>query len=400
MNIRRIITAALLAAIAAAAGGCGNEDVNSVTDSSSKLEVVESTKSAEDAEGEVTTAVSTSKVTGTFTTRTGAETTAVTTVTGRTVVAGGGSRNQQSGRNNTSKNNGGSSNNNTNKQQSQQQASTQPSGGGNASPSKPDNGQSTETPTAPPQEPVSYDFGKFQSYQDWARETGYTSGALVPSGPDGINQDYYHTLSDAQNYTCGNIVVGDSRCCQMGIYEQRNGASDFAAFGVWGGHFISSANPPVLSSQLLADVEACFKAQIDACGKCDLYFFSSVNDYDFAGNDNAANISAAIQAAETLASLSYDNGNGVQHPNVYVIGFDGCWTTSDLWGTPQEDFNRYVDEYNEAVRQAVSESAILSGNAASYTTVPAIAGGKADFIDDGLHYSDSTIQAIASYIAS
>ena len=35
--------------------------------------------------------------------------------------------------------------------------------------------------------------------------------------------------------------------------------------------------------------------------------------------------------------------NGEEYaPKIVVIGFDGCWTTSDLYGTPHGTFNHYV----------------------------------------------------------
>ena len=87
------------------------------------------------------------------------------------------------------------------------------------------------------------------------------------------------------------------------------------------------------------------------------------------------------------------------HPEVIVVGFDGCWTTSDLYGTPHETFNRYVSDYNESLKTAVYASSTLKNSIYEFSTVPDIAGGKADFIDDGLHYADTTLEALSSFIA-
>lgn len=67
----------------------------------------------------------------------------------------------------------------------------------------------------------------------------------------------------------------------------------------------------------------------------------------------------------------------------------------DLFGTPQDVFNRYVQDYNDKLRNACSASPYLQGR---FTTVMEIFGGKACFIDDGLHYSDDTLEAIRAYM--
>ena len=102
--------------------------------------------------------------------------------------------------------------------------------------------------------------------------------------------------------------------------------------------------------------------------------------------------------AERLASLKYEINGKEYSPKIVVIGFDGCWTTGDLFGTPHETFNRYVAEYNEALKGAVNASQILQSGITSFSTVPSIVGGKADFIDDGLHYSDTTLEDLTTFI--
>ncbi len=256
--------------------------------------------------------------------------------------------------------------------------------------------QTTEqTATEPPAIPA--EFSLFSDYTAWASNTGYPGGMLTADGMSGINGDYFHTLPGTAGYSSGRIVIGDSRCCQLGIYQYRSGRSDFATFAVWGGHYISGSGG-IMTEAHFADVQACFEEQVQNTGKCDIYLFATVNDFDFLNNANSGYISAAVNTARRLAGMTCEsNGNSVQ-PQVYVIGFDGCWTTSDLYGTPQETFNRYVPDYNSSLNAAVAADSILSGNAAAFTTVPEIAGGKAEFIDDGLHYADSTLAAICSHI--
>lgn len=249
----------------------------------------------------------------------------------------------------------------------------------------------TDAETAPAE------FTVLEDYQKWARDVGYPQDMLVPMGVDGINQDYFHTLPDAPGYTSGRIVIGDSRCCQLGIYEQRTGAADFADYAVWGGHFLQGAEPPAMTDEQLAEVEDCFQEQVRTCGECSIYFFSTVNDYDYVENDNDESISAAIRTAEKLVNMTCENDGKVYQPEVFVIGFDGGGGDV-LQRIPAEEFNRYVDDYNEKLRIAVNKSALLQQNADHFTTVPEITGGRTGFNEDGLHYSDDSLREIVDYI--
>ncbi len=241
------------------------------------------------------------------------------------------------------------------------------------------------------------EFTVLDDYQNWAKEVGYPQGMLAAMGVDGINQDYFHTLPDAPGYTSGKIVIGDSRCCQLGIYEQRTGADDFADYAVWGGHFLPGAQPPLMTEEQFSEVERCFQEQIKNCGECRIYFFATVNDYDYIGNDNDESISSAVSTAEKLGNMSCEKEGKVYQPEVIVIGFDGG-AEDVLYRIPSQEFNRYVDDYNEKLRTAVNNSALLQQNAEYFTTVPEITGGRTGFNEDGLHYSDDTLKEIVDFI--
>ena len=241
-------------------------------------------------------------------------------------------------------------------------------------------------------------FTGLNDYQRWTVTRGYPQGILVPLGVDGINQDYFHSLPGTAGYTSGSIVIGDSRCCQLGIWQDWMGFDDFAVFAVWGGHYVSGTGTPALTGEHLAEVEECFHAQIRTHGRCTVFFFATVNDYDYSGNNNTGYISAAVASAERIASMSYAYEGTVYHPEVIVIGFDGGHTTGDIFGIPQKVFNRYVDSYNKELRDAVRNSPVLKETASRFTTVSEITGGKTTFISDGLHYSDNTLQKIADYM--
>lgn len=246
-------------------------------------------------------------------------------------------------------------------------------------------------------EATTAEFTVLDDYQKWAKEVGYPQGMLAAMGVDGINQDYFHTLPDAPGYRSGKIVIGDSRCCQLGIYEQRTGADDFADYAVWGGHFLPGAEPPAMTEEQLSEVERCFQEQIKSCGECSIYFFATVNDYDYVGNENDQSISAAVNTAEKLGNMSCQKEGKLYRPEVIVIGFDGG-AGDVLQYIPAQEFNRYVDDYNEKLRTAVNDSPLLQQNAEYFTTVPEITGGSTGFNEDGLHYSDDTLKEIVDYI--
>ena len=146
---------------------------------------------------------------------------------------------------------------------------------------------------------------------------------------------------------------------------------------------------------MLSELEQCFQEQIRTNGGCTVFFFATVIDYDYAGNNNTGNISAAVSAAEMIASMSYPYEGIVFHPKVIVIGFEGIQS-----GIIYRDFNRYIDSYNSDLREAVYRSVVLQKTALYFTTVPEITGGTTSFISDGLHYSENTLRVIADYLTS
>ena len=243
------------------------------------------------------------------------------------------------------------------------------------------------------------EFAGLIDYQSWAVNVGYPQGLLVPQGFDGINQDYFHSLPGTSGCHSGKIVIGDSRCCQLGIVQSYTGRSDYAVFAVWGGHYIPGTGTSIMTWQLLSDFEQCFQEQIRTRGECTVYFFATVNDFDYAGNYNSGYISAAVSAAETIASLSYVYEGSEYHPRVIVIGLEGGTTSGDIVGISPQVFNRYVDSYNRELRSALGSSPLLRDTADLFTPVSQITGGNTTFIADGLHYSEATLQKIAAFIA-
>ena len=240
------------------------------------------------------------------------------------------------------------------------------------------------------------EFSTLDDYQIWAAYEGYPKGLLTPTGINGINQDYFHSLPGSAEYSSGKIVIGDSRSCQLGIYQNRRENTDFAVFAVWGGHYVYGTTTPIMTGNLLSDFEQCFHEQIRTRRKCTVYFFATVNDYDYSGN-NFAYIASAVSSAELFASMTYEYEGTEYHPEVILIGFDGA---GDIFGISREVFNRYVDQYNRELREAAGRSAVLNESTTLFTTVSEITEGNTSFISDGLHYSDSTLQEIISFINS
>ena len=241
------------------------------------------------------------------------------------------------------------------------------------------------------------EFTGLNDYQTWAVNTGYPQGYLVPTGINGINQDYFHSFPGAAGYDSGRIVIGDSRSCQLGIFQQRTGGADYAVFAVWGGHYVPGTGTSIMTDQLLSEVEQCFQEQIRTNGSSTVFFFATINDYDYLYNYNSGYISAAISSAETIASMSYTYEGSTYYPEVILIGFDGIGADS---GFSPDVFNRYVDPYNRELYDDAANSAVLKNTAPYYTTVPQITGGNTTFISDGIHYSDAVLQEIAGYMDS
>ena len=250
--------------------------------------------------------------------------------------------------------------------------------------------------TAPMPEPE-VRLESFADYQDWAVNTGYPCGTLIPGGVDGINQDSFRTLPGTDGYDSGRIVVGDSRCCQMGIYQQRACGDSFAVFATWGGHYKNS-EPRLDTEEFYQSVEDCFHRQVEEKRTCSLYFFATVNDYDFVDNNNEESIQRAVSCAEKLASMEYEYNGEVYNPTVTVIGIATGATDKPVLRYEPEQFNRYGDEFNELLKKAVTDSPVLNETAERWTTVPEILNNGIGFIDDGLHYDDTSLKALAEYV--
>lgn len=235
-------------------------------------------------------------------------------------------------------------------------------------------------------------------YGDWEQTVGYSSGLLTPQGVDGINQDAFRTLPSQDAYRSGKIVIGDSRCCQLGIYEARADRYDFAAFAVWGGHYGMNYN--ILDDAAFSAVEACFAEQIRTCGACDIYLFATVNDYDYKTNQNDDNIRDFVSAAVRLQGMTCTLDGKTCAPKLTVIGFDGARPSGTVFRIPYEEFNAYIADYNAKLEAAVRGNSLLGGAGVRFVTVPQITGGNTDFIADGLHYGDCTLHQILSFIVT
>lgn len=259
-------------------------------------------------------------------------------------------------------------------------------------PAAPQAEQETPASSKDPAEP----FVSVRDYYTWAQETGYGSGTLLSEGMDGIGEDRYITLPGTPAYESGRIIIGDSRCVQLGIYQQRSGGSDFAAFGLWGGRY-REIDPFIPDETFRKRVENCFKAQVAANGNCDISFFATVNDYDFLQNKNTENIRAALRWAERVASMRCEY-QGVQvAPHVTVIGIAAGAREGTIAGYPAEEFNSCEEAYNRKLKEAVAGSEILSE--AGFTTVPEILSDRVGFLEDGIHYDDDTLKRLAEYIS-
>lgn len=235
-------------------------------------------------------------------------------------------------------------------------------------------------------------------YQAWADETGYPSGALVDEGVPGLYQDRFRTLPGEPGYDSGRIVIGDSRCCQLGMYKRRAGLGDFAVFACWGGHYTDN-EPRILTEETLSEIEACFRAQIEAVGGCSIWFFATVNDYDPDSADYSESVNAALEAIRALGSMSCEYEGTERHPWITVVGLEGCGEGMEAYGVDPERFNANVEAYDNALICALFSEAFscersMGGWGCSFSPFETHVDGRTGFIDDGLHYSDETLRQI------
>ena len=239
---------------------------------------------------------------------------------------------------------------------------------------------------------VDYGIDLFDDYERWSYDV-YNSGSITSQGVDGINEDYYHTLQDMEAYNSGKIVIGDSRCCQMGIFEQVYDINEYAVFAVWGGHYVEGRGFNILADTNLMDIENCIISQFENTGSCIIYLFSSVNDYDYTNQKNETNYDAFVAAANKLKEFKVEIDGVEYSPEIRIIGFAGCNEEGDLYGTPSDEYNRYIEEYSNTVKDMLKNEGFND-----YTTVMDILGDNLGFTLDRLHYNEKTIYELTDYI--
>ena len=230
-----------------------------------------------------------------------------------------------------------------------------------------------------------------KSHNDEAAQEDREQGETAESG------DYMTPADDTEADASGRIVIGDSRCCQLGFYQQKHDRHDFAVVGVWGGHYMNAAEPQIITDDSFEQIKACFERQIESTGSSTIYFFATVNDCGPSDSENQ--IQSAVKAAERLAGLTYQKDNGICQPEIVVIGFAGV-ENEDPDDESSSEFNRRCDTFNDMLLGAAAADPLLSKNADRFTTVPAICKGSVSFAADGLHYNETTVRQITDYLAS
>lgn len=236
-----------------------------------------------------------------------------------------------------------------------------------------------------------FSLDEFDNYSKWS-QMGNESGTLISQGEDGMNGDYYHTLSGMSAYSSGKIVIGDSRCVQLGLYEEACGYDDFAVFAVWGGHYNEWCDYRILDDENFSDIRACFEEQVRQTGKCKIYMFATINDYDYIGSANEGNIDIAVDAAKRLSEMSTTYMGKEVCPDIRVIGFAGCDEEDGLYGIPGYTYNGLIDDFNSRLSDKLGEAGFYG-----FMTVADIVGS-AGFISDGLHYDEETVKGLIGYI--
>lgn len=201
----------------------------------------------------------------------------------------------------------------------------------------------------------------------------------VMAAPSSIQADaasygmngYHCTKSNPKS---GRLIIGDSRTCQMWNYK--NAGASFVS--VWGGHYGygGSAMQIDYASQR-ATMKTYAQNTIKKCGKCDIYIFATVNDYNGAGSYTSA-VSNVISLAETAYGWTAKYQKKTVHPTVHIVQLVGSK-------------GRNVNGYNTLLKSRAASSKKIK-NCISISGCLACSNG--GYASDGVHYNNTTLKNI------
>ena len=182
----------------------------------------------------------------------------------------------------------------------------------------------------------------------------------------------YHCTASAPK--SGKLFIGDSRTCQLWNYKHK-GASFVS---VWGGHYgYGGSTMQIDYASQRTTMKTYAQNTIKKCGKCHIYIFATVNDYNGAGSYTSP-VSNVVSLAETAYGWTAKYQGKTVHPVVHVIQLVGSK-------------GKNVSAYNALLKSKAASSKKIK-NCISISGC--LAGSNGGYASDGVHYNDTTLKNI------
>lgn len=155
-------------------------------------------------------------------------------------------------------------------------------------------------------------------------------------------------VADVCNRDTARLVIGDSRCYQL--YRYHKAGASFVA--VWGGHYGEGCGEAytINSAARRKHMKKYVRASIKAKGRCTVFIFATINDYNY-GQGYNARMNKLIQQARELKELSYEYKGKQVSPKVYIVKLIG-------FEPEQAEYNAGIDRYNKRLTRLAKRNHI------------------------------------------
>ena len=178
---------------------------------------------------------------------------------------------------------------------------------------------------------------------------------------------------DEKNIKSGNLIIGDSRTCQL--YNFNNSYASFNS--TWGGHYGYGGETYQIDTQAKR-TKMKYYAQntIKKVGFVNIYIFSTVNDYNGGGNYQGA-LNNHLNLAKTAYTWKQKYKGKTVRPKVYVVSLVGSKGVN-------------VDDYNNVLKAQASKTKKFD-----YINITDVVTNDG-YLSDNLHYTNETCSKILS----
>lgn len=171
--------------------------------------------------------------------------------------------------------------------------------------------------------------------------------------------------------SAGTLVVGDSRTCQL--WDAKKTGASFVS--VWGGHYgYGGSSYQIDASAQRKKMKEYISDAIAKKGRCDVYVFATVNDYD-GGSGYKAAADKVASLAKALSSYGGKYKGKTVKCKVTVVGLVGSK-------------GRSVAAYNKYLKGR------LAKGVAWMSVSGCLAGANRGYLADNVHYNSKTLKNI------